>query len=129
MSIPFVHCCIILDWGLRVNYLMICDAVHLFIVNKIPLFENDVQTWLQRWSYNSNLSSGSGQVIWRKSLRKCNKMFKKQNIFNYSPLRYARTIRWPWSSFKLLTLQMWQVPFCHPTCSSSFILSFLKFMM
>ena len=45
------------------------------------------------------------------------------------PLRYARRIRRLWSSFKLMTLQMWQVLFCHLTCSSSFILPFLKFMM
>lgn len=42
LSIPFVHRCIILDWGELI--LMICDAVHLFIVNKIPFFENDIQT-------------------------------------------------------------------------------------
>ena len=47
------------------------DAVNLFIVNKIPLFENDIKTWVQRWSYNSNLSLGSGQVNCRNILRKC----------------------------------------------------------
>ena len=50
---------------------MMWDAVNLFIVNKIPLFENDLKTWVKRWSYNSNLSLGSGQVNCRNILRKC----------------------------------------------------------
>ena len=41
---------------------MICDAIHLLKVNKIPLVEKDIKTWGFKWSYNWNLSSGSGQV-------------------------------------------------------------------
>ena len=41
---------------------MICDAIHLLKVNKIPLVEKDIKTWGFKWSYNWNLSSGSGKV-------------------------------------------------------------------
>ena len=101
------------------------DAVNLFRVNKIPLFENDIKTWVHRWSYNSNLSLGSGQVNCRNILRKCKRKFQKN--LNNLLLSLTLTIGRLWSSFKSMTLQTWQVFFLSSNvCQFKFFLSLRK---
>ena len=55
-----------------------------------------------------------------KFYRNANKLTKLQKKFKFLLLSLTPTIRRSWSSFKLMTLQIWQVPFGHLTCSSSF---------
>ena len=110
---------------------MMWDAVNLFIVNKIPLFENDIKTWVQRWTYNSNLSLGSGQVNSRNIQRKC-----KQTL--EIPEKFEQFITQPdtnnWATVKSMTscrdvvmsmtLQTWQVFFLSSNvCQFKFFLS------
>ena len=57
---------------------MICNAVHLFKVNKIPLVEKTLRLECSNEAKNSNLSSGSGQVNLAKFYGNANKLTKFQ---------------------------------------------------
>ena len=81
---------------------MWCSSfIHCKQDSKILLSENDKKTCVQRWSYNSNLSSGLGQVKCRNILWKCRRTYEITEKFESFFIQLDTN---NWATIKLMTL-------------------------